>query len=53
MSHWAFVFNSEASLLEGERIVDRGPRLRPEFLTTDTAQAYAPLDQYLMGFRAC
>ncbi len=49
--HWSFVFNSEASLVEGERIADRGAGFTPEFLTTDTAQGYAPLDQYLMGFR--
>jgi uncharacterized protein (TIGR03437 family) len=50
--HWAFTFNSEASLLEGERILDQGPGVSPRFLTTDTVQQYAPLDQYLMGFRA-
>jgi uncharacterized protein (TIGR03437 family) len=50
--HWAFTFNSEASLLEGERILDQGPSVSPRFLTTDTVQQYAPLDQYLMGFRA-
>jgi uncharacterized protein (TIGR03437 family) len=51
-AHWAFTFNSEASLMEGERILDRGPDVTPRFLTTDTVQEYAPLDQYLMGFRA-
>ena len=51
-AHWSFAFNSEASVMEGERIVDQGPNVSPEFLTTDTVQAYAPLDQYLMGFRA-
>jgi uncharacterized protein (TIGR03437 family) len=50
-SHWSFLFNSEASLLEGERIVDRGPSATPRFVTTDTVQGYSPLDQYLMGFR--
>jgi uncharacterized protein (TIGR03437 family) len=49
--HWAFTFNSEASLLEGERILDQGPGVSPRFLTTDTVQQYSPLDQYLMGFR--
>jgi len=49
--HWSFVFDSEASMVEGERIVDRGSGGSPEFQTTDTAQQYAPLDQYLMGFR--
>jgi uncharacterized protein (TIGR03437 family) len=52
LAHWSFVFNSEASLLEGERILDQGPNASPRFLTTDTVQGYAPLDQYLMGFRA-
>jgi uncharacterized protein (TIGR03437 family) len=50
--HWSFVFNSEASLDEGERIVDRGTSASPRFLTTDVTQGYSPLDQYLMGFRA-
>jgi uncharacterized protein (TIGR03437 family) len=50
-SHWAFVFNSEASLDEGERISDLGTSASPRFLTTDVTQGYAPLDQYLMGFR--
>jgi len=49
--HWSFLFNSEASLLEGERITDLGPNASPRFLTTDETQAYSPLDQYLMGFR--
>jgi len=49
--HWSFVFDSEASVVEGERIQDRGTKVSPEFLTTDTVQGYAPLDQYLMGFR--
>ena len=50
-AHWSFLFNSEASLLEGERIQDRGSDVHPRFLTTGTVEAYAPLDQYLMGFR--
>jgi uncharacterized protein (TIGR03437 family) len=49
-AHWAFTYDSEASLLEGERIVDRGPGVSYRFLTTDTVQGYSPLDQYLMGF---
>jgi uncharacterized protein (TIGR03437 family) len=50
--HWSFVFNSEASLDEGEQITDRGPSVSPRFLTTAVTQHYSPLDQYLMGFRA-
>jgi hypothetical protein len=51
-AHWAFAFNSEASLLEGNRIRDNGPEASPRFETTATAEGYSPLDQYLMGFRA-
>ncbi|MEO8659190.1 MAG: hypothetical protein ABI693_12015, partial [Bryobacteraceae bacterium] len=50
-AHWGFNFNSEASLLEGNRIQDNGPNAIPRFLTIATVQGYAPLDQYLMGFR--
>ncbi|HUS07066.1 MAG TPA: hypothetical protein VMZ52_12240 [Bryobacteraceae bacterium] len=50
-SHWAFNFNSEASLLEGNRIRDNGPGASPRFTTVATVEGYAPLDQYLMGFR--
>ena len=51
-AHWAFTFNSEASLLEGNRIQDNGAGISPRFRTTGTVEGYAPLDQYLMGFRA-
>lgn len=51
-AHWSFAFNSEASLLEGNRIADNGPDASPRFLTTAVTEAYSPLDQYLMGFRA-
>jgi uncharacterized protein (TIGR03437 family) len=50
-AHWSFTFNSEASLLEGNRIQDSGPTARPRFRTVATVEGYAPLDQYLMGFR--
>ena len=50
LAHWSFLFDSEASLMEGERIADRGGAAKPQFLTTDITQGYAPLDQYLMGF---
>jgi uncharacterized protein (TIGR03437 family) len=49
--HWAFNFNSEASLLEGNRIQDDGEGASPRFRTVATVQGYSPLDQYLMGFR--
>ncbi len=50
-SHWSFNFNSEASLLEGNRIADRGPDAEFRYLTTGTVEGYSPLDQYLMGLR--
>jgi hypothetical protein len=51
LSHWSFNFNSEASLLEGNRIADLGAERAPRFLTTATVEGYSPLDQYLMGLR--
>ncbi len=51
-AHWTFAFNSEASLLEGNRIRDNGPSASPRFITTGTVEGYSPLDQYLMGFRS-
>jgi uncharacterized protein (TIGR03437 family) len=50
--HWSFAFNSEASFLEGNRIADQGAGVTPRFSTVAAVQQYAPLDQYLMGFRA-
>lgn len=51
-AHWNFLFNSEASLMEGNRIQDLGDGANPRFLTTATVEGFAPLDQYLMGLRA-
>lgn len=51
-AHWAFTYDSEASLLEGNKIQDNGEGQSPRFITTDNVQVYSPLDQYLMGFRA-
>jgi uncharacterized protein (TIGR03437 family) len=50
-AHWNFLFNSEASLLEGNRIQDNGPGASPRFQTVATVEGFSPLDQYLMGFR--
>ena len=50
-SHWSFVFDSEASLDEGEQILDHGAANSPRFVTAAITQGYSPLDQYLMGFR--
>ncbi|MCS7315655.1 MAG: hypothetical protein NZ554_09290 [Bryobacteraceae bacterium] len=53
LAHWSFVFNSEASHLEGNRIRDDGPGASPRrFLTIGNSEQYSPLDQYLMGLRA-
>ncbi|MEO8028565.1 MAG: hypothetical protein ABI823_18935, partial [Bryobacteraceae bacterium] len=49
--HWSFFYNSEASLLEGNRLTDYSPA-SPQFASTGTVQQYSPLDQYLMGLRA-
>jgi uncharacterized protein (TIGR03437 family) len=50
-AHWAFTFNSEASLLEGNRIEDAGEAATPRFRTVATVEGFSPLDQYLMGLR--
>jgi hypothetical protein len=50
-AHWAFNFNSEASLVEGNRIQDQGASANPRFRTTAAAEGYGPLDQYFFGFR--
>lgn len=55
--HWSFSFNSEASLLEGNRLCDRERQECPSalgqgrFVTAATVEGFSPLDQYLMGFR--
>jgi hypothetical protein len=51
LAHWSFNFNSEASLLEGNRIQDNGPGMTNRFLTVATVEGYSALDQYLMGLR--
>lgn len=48
-AHWSFFFNSDASILEGNRIEDRGPSVSPRFVTGVSAQGLSMLDQYLMG----
>ena len=51
-AHWSFNFNSEASVVEGNRIRDDGAGSKPRFTTIAAAQGYSPLDQYLFGFRS-
>jgi len=50
-AHWGFGTNSEASLMEGNRIQDNGPEALPRFRTIAAVEGFAPLDQYLMGLR--
>lgn len=50
-AHWSFFLNTDASVLEGNRIDDRA-MTTPRFLTTGTVEHYSELDQYLMGFRS-
>ena len=51
-AHWSFFYNSEASVVEGNRIEDRGSGVTPRFLTVEAVTHYSPLDQYIMGLRA-
>jgi hypothetical protein len=46
--HWSFFLNSEASVLEGNEIADRGGG---RFQTVDITRGYSALDQYAMGLR--
>ena len=47
-SHWSYYFNSKASFLEGNRIVDHGGGAF-RFETTETIAGFSKLDLYLMG----
>ncbi len=51
LAHWSFFFNSGASVLEGNAIMDNGEGTSPRFETTAATQTYSLLDQYLMGLR--
>jgi hypothetical protein len=44
--HWSFFFNSDASVMEGNRIEDLGGGM---FRTTAAVERYSLLDQYAMG----
>jgi len=45
-AHWSFFFNSDASVMEGNRIEDLGGGT---FRTTAAVERYSLLDQYAMG----
>ncbi len=51
-AHWSFFFHSDASVVEGNRIEDRGEGQSPRFVTGATVEKYGPFDQYLMGLRS-
>ena len=48
LAHWSYFFNSEASFLEGNRIVDHGGGPF-RFETTETVEGFSMLDRYLLG----
>jgi uncharacterized protein (TIGR03437 family) len=50
-AHWSFFFNTQASVLEGNAIFDRGEGLSPRFETVEAVGRYGELDQYIMGLR--
>jgi hypothetical protein len=47
--HWSFFMDTDASVMEGNDLVDRGGG---RFETLDIATGYSALDQYVMGLRA-
>jgi hypothetical protein len=47
--HWSFFLDSDASVMEGNEIEDRGGG---RFETVDFARGFSALDQYVMGLRA-
>jgi len=47
-AHWSYFFNSEASFMEGNRIVDHG-RGPYRFETTQMTQGFSQMDRYLLG----
>jgi hypothetical protein len=49
LAHWSFAFNSDASVMEGNRIEDLGPGNNPRFRTVAAVEKFSDLDLYLMG----
>lgn len=47
--HWSFFLDTDASVLEGNRIADLGGG---RFETVDFTRGYSPLDLYAMGLRS-
>lgn len=50
-AHWNFNFNSEGSLVEGNRILDLGEGANPRFVSLGAGERIAPFDQYFFGWR--
>ncbi|MBS1832192.1 MAG: hypothetical protein JST65_05745 [Acidobacteria bacterium] len=50
-AHWNFNFNSEGSLVEGNRIQDLGEGANPRFVSVGAGERVAPFDQYFFGWR--
>lgn len=50
-AHWNFNFNSEGSLVEGNRIMDLGEGANPRFVSLGAGERVAPFDQYFFGWR--
>ena len=50
LAHWSFLFNTNASVMEGNAIEDRGANAEFQFVTTAATDTYSEFDQYIMGF---
>jgi hypothetical protein len=50
-AHWSFNFNSEGSLVEGNRLEDRGVDANPRFVSLGAGERVSPMDQYFFGWR--
>ncbi len=50
--NWNFYLNTDASIMEGHQIEDKGAGVSPRFETKEIIQRFSALDQYLMGLRA-
>ena len=49
LAHWSFYLDSDASVMEGNDIEDKGEGVSPRFETVEIVKRYSVLDRYLMG----
>ncbi|HYK89974.1 MAG TPA: hypothetical protein VE398_14455, partial [Acidobacteriota bacterium] len=50
-AHWSFFLNADASVMEGNKLEDRGADKGDlRFMTTEATNKYSALDKYLMGY---